>query len=975
MTDKERKEIKKAEREAKKALRDQIKRLDERAKIQQEASKDLESYIAVLQRMQEFEKAINKVIKDRGELKKANAKIDDDIIAARKVGDTNKINALTAEKTLNEGAIADSHIQEKSLKEQVKSHEEALKLVNKTALGFKAAFKWAGKLGQELLYQKGYLLSQQKAVKETELRMGVLSKQASAFRDNIYKTSISTTQIGIDTKDLAKIQGTYSDDVGRALILNQDNLEAVAEMAAGTVLGAEGAAELAANMENFGISAKGSRDLVKDMLNSSHKMGLNAGKVIKTMQKNLKLAQTYHFKGGIKGLARMAALTTKFKLEMETVAGFADKLITPEGAVEMAASLQVLGGAWSKLGDPFELMFRARNDMEGLTQDIIEAAKGTARWNEETGEFKIDPMELHRLREVANVTGMSAEELATMTKEQAKFNKIRTETRGISNEDNMEFIESLAQYNEDTKQFEITFQENGRTFTESVKNLRKIGDDRFKNIREENASLKERAKQSLTFQDRWENLLNTFKAGILPAFDVIAGQLEGWITSLEPHMKKIADFMAEEPIWISRIAKVLIGLKIIGDIPVWFGRGVALGRGFNASTGGGFFGKGKGGGFFGKGKGGGGKAPKGGGGKAPKGGGGKGGKFGKMSKGLGKGVGALAAIGAVVDGYQNFTDDDLTGWEAALKTLDENKFLALGAVLAPFTGGASLMLGAADMVAPTVGSYGEQQDFVSRPGEKAIPFSSDDTLVGAKTGGPIDKLLNQQESLKNPSEKAKPFSFDDILVEPKLGGSIDKLGGSIDKLGGSINKIFGLQESTAKPNEKEIPFNLDNTLFGSKLGSSIDKLFGSQESIAKPSENPIPFNLDDTLVEPSVDKLGGLIGELVGSQESIAKPSENPVSFNEDKSLGLGGNMIKKIFNQSNDDKSVAKASNINKMSVEFAKPIKIEGSIDLKSGDKTVKIDLDDPILMREVSRVVQEQLTKAINGAKASSNPIVMA
>jgi len=34
----------------------------------------------------------------------------------------------------------------------------------------------------------------------------------------------------------------------------------------------------------------------------------------------------------------------------------ADKLFDVEGAVDMSAQLQVMGGAWAKLADPFKLM-------------------------------------------------------------------------------------------------------------------------------------------------------------------------------------------------------------------------------------------------------------------------------------------------------------------------------------------------------------------------------------------------------------------------------------------------------------------------------------------------------------------------------------------------------------------------------------------------------------------------------------------
>jgi hypothetical protein len=53
---------------------------------------------------------------------------------------------------------------------------------------------------------------------------------------------------------------------------------------------------------------------------------------------------------------------------MDFAAGMSDKLWDIEG--DMSAQLQVMGGAWAKLADPFHLMYMARNDMKGLTEEI-----------------------------------------------------------------------------------------------------------------------------------------------------------------------------------------------------------------------------------------------------------------------------------------------------------------------------------------------------------------------------------------------------------------------------------------------------------------------------------------------------------------------------------------------------------------------------------------------------------------------------
>jgi hypothetical protein len=64
--------------------------------------------------------------------------------------------------------------------------------------------------------------------------------------------------------------------------------------------------------------------------------------------------------------------------------------------------------------------------------------------------------------------------------------------------------------------------------------------------------------------------------------------------------------------------------------------------------------------------------------------------------------------------------------------------------------------------------------------------------------------------------------------------------------------------------------------------------------------------------------------------------------------------------------------SGASKVSVEFKDSIKIEGSIDVNSSSDSAKIDLDDPILMRNLSKMIMEELSKAISGGKIGSNPV---
>lgn len=806
----------------------------------EEGSKSLKDYNDLLAKTRDLSQNIEHVDIHRAALQEKIKKLEAETLALKKLGFTtssDEVKTLELEIAgLKHGkSLADDTLV--TAREELKIHQQAVKAINVKVLALKDAGRALKNMGKSIYDQKGWLYEQQKSVKETELSMGILSNQAKGFRQNIYKTSLSTTQIGIDTKDLAKIQGTYSDNIGRSVQLSEEQLIAMSQLAKGTSLGVEGAAEFAANMENFGISAKGSVELVNTMLKTSHKMGVNSGKVIKNIQKNMSIANKYHFKGGMEGMAKMAALSTKFKLEMSAVAGFAEKLITPEGAIEAAAQLQVLGGEWAKLGDPFQLMFKARNDMEGLTKDLIKATTSTAKFNKITGEIDIDPMELHRLREVANATGIEFEQLATTAREVAKNDFIsgKVSGGGIFKKEDREYIASLAQFNKTTGAYEVTLQkEDGSSVTENISKLQTITSKMIENQKEYTQNLETNAKQSLTFDETLDNLKNTFKSVLLPGFEVFTKALQEGLGNFTDWAKdkQVFEKLASFGKMIGEFGAVLIKFAVenpiatgigllVGKAAVWYARGISLGMGFNsvASTGGSSpWSPGKKGSVGGQLK--------------------AGGKMGSMMGGkMGAGAGALTGLMA---GYGEWTENSEAGMDSG-ENMGRTALVGGGGI----AGGA--LAGAA---------------------------------MGA-LGGPLAPVT--------------------VPLGALIGGALGAWGG--DALG--------------------------DMAYGESNGKATGKF---DDFISRPGENPISFSSKDSLIGAKKD---GPIDKMINNQSS--KSSEN-------------GNVI-----------------------VEFNKPLRIEGKLELSSNGKSIDLDLDNPILMRDLSKIIQEQLSKAIGGGKISSNPVM--
>lgn len=815
-----------------------LENLKKYIELQQQAGKNLTSLAETYETIRELKRTSIHLAEEAEKLDKKKKKLETDLYNLRQKKATLEKSEYQKQKKALQLQIG---IAEDNLDLAQKQSEQAKVLGSHLAdnvnqmTAFKAtlgsAKNLAGEMLKTIIEQNKYLFEQQKAVKMTELQMGILGKSSRGFRDNIYKTSLHTNQLGIDTKGLSEMQATYSNEIGRTVEFTESGLQAMAELASGTILGQENAARFAASMEEFGYSAERTRDYLNETLDTAHTMGVNAAKATTNMQEALEIANKYNFRGGVKGVQKMALLAAKFEIKMDSIAGMAESVFNPEGAVEMAASLSVLGGAWSQLGDPFELMFKARNDMAGLTEEIVNAAAGTAQFNKETGEFEISSMELHRLREVAKATGISMDELTTSARRAAKFTEIKSNISGNFSDDIQDFIASKGRFDEKTGEFKINIK--GSDYF--VDELHKFSKGELEKLAKERSTLKERAIQSKTFDEMYDNLLNQFKSTLLPGFGRFTESLTDGLVSFQDYLKDnnvlegIAEFGKVVGNFLGGIGKFIAknpltagALLLLGKPAMWLARGHLLGRGFNSAVN---LGKG-GGGLLGKIKGGAAGGVPGRGGMIGKIGGGLAG-FGKSGLGRAGAVGGAAVLG--YDAYQNATDDALDGSDAFWKTMDQNKGKIIGTALGAIFGlGAGAIGGAAigtavDGFLPTIGdwetapsgsaTHGNRtnQDFVSRPGQDPIPFSSADTLIGMKKGGGIDNKL---------------------LKDSKKGGH-----------GGSMNinftrplKIEGT--ITLNSNGKSSAINLDDPILIREISKLVQQRL-STELNGKQSANPI----------------------------------------------------------------------------------------------------------------------------------------
>jgi hypothetical protein len=256
--------------------------------------------------------------------------------------------------------------------------------------------------------------------------------------------------------------------------------EAITELAAASELTTVSVTELATSFRNVGVSVYDVGDTMRDVANYARSVGVSVDAVSKGVVSNLEKMNLYNFENGTKGLTKMAAQAARLGYDMGQTFTVAEKVFNPEGAIELAASLQRLGVASSQLLDPLRAMDLAQNDPEELQNEIINLTKTFTKFNSETGKFEILPGEKRRIREIANEMGILPEKLAEMSIKASEFDKkMKSIEFPTAKKEDQELIASLSQISGGTAVIQVK-DETGKRVTKEVRQLSPEDIDRLK---------------------------------------------------------------------------------------------------------------------------------------------------------------------------------------------------------------------------------------------------------------------------------------------------------------------------------------------------------------------------------------------------------------------------------------------------------------------------------------------------------------
>jgi hypothetical protein len=296
-------------------------------------------------------------------------------------------------------------------------------------------------------------------------KTGLTGKLSKDFREEIQNAGPKLENLGITFETLADAAVSLVDKSGKFNLINQQSFEKAGEVGQAYLGSMEALTNMLPDFEKVGIGAQGTFAAVERAGKSSLTLGLNSVKVGKDLQTNIGMLNQFGFKAGIDGLTKMVQKSIEFRLSMDQVAQVADKVFSPEGALELSANLQVLGGAIGDFNDPLKLMYMATNNVEGLQDAIIDAAGSLATYNQEQGKFELTGVNLRKVREMATALGMDYKELAKTaiaTQERLSAKEMLSGLR-IDDEDK-EFLSNMSQMKNGKMTIELQSEELKKQF-------------------------------------------------------------------------------------------------------------------------------------------------------------------------------------------------------------------------------------------------------------------------------------------------------------------------------------------------------------------------------------------------------------------------------------------------------------------------------------------------------------------------------
>jgi hypothetical protein len=276
-------------------------------------------------------------------------------------------------------------------------------------------------------------------------QFGQSELMAQSMRAALSESLDAIQEMGGTLEEAASLQRDSASSLGRNVVLSSEGAK---DLYASFIVTNVTVGEMVTRMADIGVSAYNTASEMKKIVDISRELGVNAQAVSAVVVKNMDAINKFNFEGGVSGLAKMAAQASMLRINMEQTLKFADKVYSPEGAIETAAALQRLGVAQGDLLDPLKLLDLSQNDPAELQNQIAQMSKQFTDLKEDGSGFEIAPGAERQLQEIAKAMEIPYETLTKMAIGSADFDKKMKEIsfpKDFGSEEDKKLIANMAE--------------------------------------------------------------------------------------------------------------------------------------------------------------------------------------------------------------------------------------------------------------------------------------------------------------------------------------------------------------------------------------------------------------------------------------------------------------------------------------------------------------------------------------------------
>ena len=350
-----------------------------------------------------------------------------------------------------------------------------------------------------------FVKSQEKLSEFSNQILGVFTQgreRVYELQNALAETTPKVARLGGNIKDVAGIIIGVAEASARNVVATDEQITKL--YAATKVLGGD-AKTLATTFLDVGMSIKSIPEALKDSIDYVRSIGGNAKQVMGDVTKNMAQMNRFQFEDGVKGLTKMAAQASMLRLDMSKTFSFADKLSSPEVAIEAASAFQRLGVAVGSLGDPLQLLNQSLNDPSGIQDSLIEISKQFTYFDDKTKSFKVSQEGILKFKELEQTTGISAAEMSKLGVAALEVDKRLSQISPsikFENEEDKQYLANIARMG-DGGEYEVEFRdERGQ---EQTKKLSEITQTEFNKLIDEQKdaekSIEELTRDQMTLQE------------------------------------------------------------------------------------------------------------------------------------------------------------------------------------------------------------------------------------------------------------------------------------------------------------------------------------------------------------------------------------------------------------------------------------------------------------------------------------------